>query len=188
MQISRRDIAGYSPERRPATAAPPPQKRGGRCAPSRRARAPIGVPAPRFMRNRLRTPAAIVRQATRRSSSQASTSGVHRLHQPRDVGHRHASSRQARPARSRDEARPCLVFLSRPARKSRAFMRARGGALPHVAAADGCRRNFGLFDSENKGIRYNYGNSYDQIRKKLALIPLLGIRIHPPARQRKNIE
>ncbi|KZT75508.1 hypothetical protein F511_47466 [Dorcoceras hygrometricum] len=28
--------------------------------------------------------------------------------------------------------------------------------------------------------------SYDQIRETLALIPLLGIRIRPPARQRKN--
>ncbi|KZT75708.1 mediator of RNA polymerase II transcription subunit 17-like [Dorcoceras hygrometricum] len=29
-------------------------------------------------------------------------------------------------------------------------------------------------------------NSYDQIRETMALIPLLGIRIRPPVRQRKN--
>ncbi|KZV35662.1 hypothetical protein F511_15117 [Dorcoceras hygrometricum] len=29
-------------------------------------------------------------------------------------------------------------------------------------------------------VRYNYGNSYDQIRETMALIPLLGIRIRPP--------
>ncbi|KZV06638.1 hypothetical protein F511_45880 [Dorcoceras hygrometricum] len=46
---------------------------------------------------------------------------------------------------------------------------------------------FSIFVSDLKfNVRYNYGNSYDQIRETLALIPLLGIRIRPPARQRKN--
>ncbi|KZV37606.1 hypothetical protein F511_25291 [Dorcoceras hygrometricum] len=56
----------------------------------------------------------------------------------------------------------------------------------HGAAARAVDSRFLVFPICNFKIRYNYGNSYDQIRETLAMIPLLGIRIRPPARQRKN--
>ncbi|KZT76367.1 hypothetical protein F511_46608 [Dorcoceras hygrometricum] len=70
---------------------------------------------------------------------------------------------------------------------SRTHVRAaRGRGSPHAAAAGG--RSSKVFNSilKNLMIRYNSGNSYDQIRETMALIPLLGIRIRPPVRQRKN--
>ncbi|KZV15617.1 hypothetical protein F511_40211 [Dorcoceras hygrometricum] len=70
---------------------------------------------------------------------------------------------------------------------SRAQQRARDVV---VAAAQGggpatCFSDFvsDLKLNELDTIRHN---SYDQIRETIALIPLLGIRIRPPVRQRKN--
>ncbi|KZV06970.1 origin recognition complex subunit 1-like [Dorcoceras hygrometricum] len=75
-------------------------------------------------------------------------------------------------------------------REHRTAARAQSRAVegsPRAAAADGLDSINFDFRSEKLRIRYNNGNSYDQIRKTLALIPLLWIRIRPPARQRKNI-
>ncbi|KZV30936.1 hypothetical protein F511_15167 [Dorcoceras hygrometricum] len=58
---------------------------------------------------------------------------------------------------------------------------AHGSALPALALHNDLRPS-----SPSGRATYNNGNSYDQIRENLALIPLLGIRIRPPARQRKN--
>ncbi|KZV25232.1 hypothetical protein F511_12698 [Dorcoceras hygrometricum] len=68
---------------------------------------PSGEPSPPFMRNRLRTPVAIVRQGTRRSSGQPSPSGVHRLQQRRPISPIRSTTRTETPSsgctRSTDE-------------------------------------------------------------------------------------
>ncbi|KZV50773.1 vacuolar-sorting receptor 6-like [Dorcoceras hygrometricum] len=56
---------------------------------------------------------------------------------------------------------------------------AREGAALQAAAIG--RKRFLLMRSEILQVRYNLAIHIDQIRETLALIPLLGIRIRPPA-------
>ncbi|KZT75685.1 hypothetical protein F511_47289 [Dorcoceras hygrometricum] len=68
---------------------------------------------------------------------------------------------------------------------SRAQQRARD-AVVAAAQGGGPVIQISIFDLKIKQVRYNLANHIDQIRGTLALIPLLGIRIRPPVRQRKN--
>ncbi|KZT75811.1 S-adenosyl-L-methionine Mg-protoporphyrin IX methyltranserase (ISS) [Dorcoceras hygrometricum] len=91
--------------------------------------------------------------------------------------------------------RPTMAQRSRWTRPALRGQRARrahscvreGGAAAHDGGPATVSK-FRFFGSEKQEIRYNMAICIDQIRKTLALIPLLGIRICPPARQRKNKE
>ncbi|KZV15619.1 hypothetical protein F511_38623 [Dorcoceras hygrometricum] len=101
----------------------------------------------------------------------------------------------ARPRRATSAAgvRPRHATCAAGARPRRATCAARrtaeaydiaAGAWPRltIASVGGQLRSFLFFNLKFRDVRYNKALSIDQIRKTLALIPLLGIRITPPGK------
>ncbi|KZT76232.1 hypothetical protein F511_46744 [Dorcoceras hygrometricum] len=106
----------------------------------------------------------------------------------------HTLMRAAAPDIAQQFARGGLFMAGRHARPARMASRelwrarwasARGVCRPMIFQGF-CR--FSFSDLKFKTLDTIQAIRIDQIRKTLALIPLLGIRIRPPARQRKNIE
>ncbi|KZT76959.1 zinc finger CCCH domain-containing protein 45-like [Dorcoceras hygrometricum] len=190
-----------SPERRTATAAPPPRRtRGGnartiaRQAPNQRAasrqeRRPATQRVGRFARRVHGQRAASARNV---SATIVASIGQRRFAIATWRGQRASTVRDqarsgARPASV--EHRPTAAHRAQASRDSRASARVHAlgrEAPPRKAAARRPDQSFVFPILKFNKLDTIMAIHIDQIRKTLALIPLLGIRIRPLARQRKN--